>query len=353
MGCKHKCHKHHHKHSHKKSIYDKVQDSIVTLGIFNEQDDPISSCSGAIISSDGLILTAAHCLTQSNPDTRFAKIYALVTNFNRTGKAHLLLCDILGVDGEGDIGVAKIQPQYGMNKQRYLKWGDSLSVKHGDKCYVIGDPKGEDYASVSEGVVRDPSYVENSGGQQLESILVTAPGFPGNSGSAILDKCGRIIGVYTFGSSATTETLGGGATQRMAQPVAQWIIDNQTDYYLRRGRFGLTSPIPLLATNAPLLGYEGLDFDFRGIAVTDIKAGAPVLSATIPLQEGDVITEVNGYKCGILDNQTAITTGYWHLDVGAEVNVKFLRPPSLVEQTTVVTTGPVPVAEDVPLSGNV
>lgn len=369
----------HHHHHHKKPqrrhrrreektpaerVFEKVRNATVTLTAVINDEGASATGSGFILSKDGVIATACHVVSSDGANGYYQNIYAVITNFNGTGKTHVVECDIIGVDGSGDLAVVKVKPEYGLNNQRYVKWGKSTKVKPGDECYVIGDPLSLDIQSISSGAVRDPKFVDTTGAQVLESIWVAASGFSGNSGSPIFDANGEVIGVYTFGPSQSVtddegnrigsvgaETLGGGATQRMAQFVVEKILEIQDNYCTYRGQLGISGVPPL--SNSNVLSYPslwGTQFDFKG------QFASSFLDDTLPdagVPENALITEVNGKKCGMILGQTSLTTAYWHLPVGSSVTLKYIDPTVGNEELTVtVTLAPVDPATDSPLTGN-
>lgn len=375
-GCGKKSnHHHHHKKSHKKHrrrqpkteaerVYEKVRNATVTLSAIIDDEGNVATGSGFVLSKDGIIATACHVVSSGGPNDIFQNIYATITNFNGTGKTHMVECDVIGVDGSGDLAVLKVKPEFGLNNQRYVRWGKSTKVNPGDTCYVIGDPLSLDIQSISSGVVRDPKYLSTNGIFVLENIYVAAAGFSGNSGSPIFDGNGDVIGIYTFGpsqqvtdaegnviGSVGAETLGGGPTQRMAQFVIEKIVEIQDNYYTYRGQLGISGIPPL--TNVNQIEYPlllGTDFDMKG------QFASSFITDTLPaagVPENALITSSNGKTCGFILGQTSLTTGYWHLPVGSSVTLKYIDPTAGVEEQTVtVVLGPVDASEDTLYSGN-
>lgn len=305
-----------------------------------------SVCSGSFISGNGHILTAAHCCSPNNSANVFANIYALVTDFNGTGTNRVVECDFIGMDGAGDIGVLKVP---GLTNQPHLTWGNSAALSTGDHCFVIGNPLGIDHQSITDGLIRDPTYVHTTPPTfVVESLWTETMGYGGNSGSPILNLDGNIVGVYTFGQG-DFEALGGGTTQRIAQPVVEKIIETNNNYYLYRGEMGITTkPLELADAAGTVLMTGG--FDFRGMLVLDVRDGGAANIAGI--KTDDIIVSVEGIECGILTGQTSHTTGYWTKAANSIVEVQYVRPSiSLTPITTMVTLGAAELATDYPFSG--
>ena len=324
-----------------KQLFETHKHASVSLFI----EDVGSVCSGSFISPDGCILTAAHCCSADNPGNVYANIFALVTNFNGSGTSRVVECDFVGMDGAGDIGILKVN---GLTNQSYLNWGNSEVLKTGDHCFVIGNPLGLDHQSITDGLIRDPTYVHTAPPTfVVESVWTETLGYGGNSGSPILDLSGNIIGVYTFGEGSF-EGLGGGTTQRIAQPVAEKIIATQNNYYLFRGQLGIiTKPLELGDAAGTILTNN---FDFRGILILSVLSGSAAENAG--LTAGDIIVSIDDIICGILCGQTSHTTAYWHKPAGSIVTIRYIRPSvSLTQITTMATLDPAALSTDAPFSG--
>jgi len=327
-----------------KRLYATHKDATVSLYINDNGNSSV--CSGSFISGNGHILTAAHCCSPNNSANVFANIYALVTNYDNAGTNRVVECNFIGLDGAGDIGVLKVD---GLTNQPYLQWGNSSALGVGDHCFVIGNPLGIDNQSITHGLIRDANYVQTDPPTfVVESLWTDTLGYGGNSGSPILNLDGNIVGVYTFGKDMF-EALGGGTTQRIAQPVVDKILETSNDYYLYRGELGITTkPLELGDAAGTILMTGG--FDFRGIMVLSVRPGGAADLAGIMID--DIIVSVDGIVCGILTGQTSHTTGYWHKPAGSVVEVQYVRPSlSLTPITVMVTLDPAELATDFPFSG--
>jgi S1-C subfamily serine protease len=326
-------------------LYAQHKDASVSLYI-DDGNGGASVCSGSFITGDGDILTAAHCCSPNNAANVFANIYALVTNYNSTGTSRVVPCNFVGMDGAGDVAVLHVD---GLTNQPYLQWGNSTTLSTGDHCFVIGNPLGIDHQSITDGLIRDATYVQTEPPcYVLESLWTETLGYAGNSGSPILDLRGNVVGVYTYGQ-ATFEALGGGPTQRIVQPVIEKIMEIQDNYYTYRGELGIaTKPLQLGDAAGTVLMTGG--FDFRGILIQALKPGGAADMAGLMVD--DIIVALDGVVCGILDEQTSHTTPYWHKPAGSTVQVQYVRPSmSLTPVTVMATLDPADLTTDYPFSG--
>ena len=83
----------------------------------------------------------------------------------------------------------------------------------GQEVYMCGFPGGHDVDSLTKGIIRDAHFNIKDGAQAVDSLFINAPGIGGNSGSAILNAAGQIVGIYTFGYT-DHETFAGGVNLR-------------------------------------------------------------------------------------------------------------------------------------------
>lgn len=339
------------------NLYNKVKDATVSIGIEG------SSCSGWFVSPDGWVATAAHCVLSPSTGTVSDKIPAIkanvmVTSVNGvTGVDRIISASDVYVDAAGDIAILKVP---GVTSQPYLQWGNSKQECIGNRCFVVGNPLGLDTQSLSGGYVRDNEFVFYP--QPVESMFITAPTFGGNSGSPIINEECRVTGILTFGLlnstepessfQTRTETLGGGMTSCMAEKVVNWMIENEADYTIK-GWLGIDTWQTVNHISASNLGLVGTAFNIQGIYLDGpgaLSAGSPLLS--IPLLDGDVILEIDGVKVGDLNGQTHLSKVSWFKTSGQTVEIKWIRPPSLVVNCDTIILGSFPSAADSPLAGS-
>lgn len=337
------------------SLYNKIRDATVSIAVDG------TSCSGWFIRPDGWVATAAHCVLSPSDGIVTDKIdpikaNVMVTGLNGVeGVNRIIQASNVYVDAAGDIAVLKLD---GITDQPYLNWGNSSQECIGNRCFVVGNPLGSDTQSLSGGYVRDNNFVFYP--QQVESMFVSAPTFGGNSGSPIINEECNVTGILTFGLidstvpavlGVKTESLGGGMSSCMAQRVTDWMIENESDYTIK-GWLGIDVWTVVNHINASELGLVGTDFNVQGIYLVGPGAldGSSPLIGT--LMDGDVILEIDGVKIGDLEGQTHITKVTWFKQAGDQVEIKWMRPPSLTVNTNMFTLGTFPASNDSPLLGN-
>lgn len=228
--------------------------------------------SGVIVSPDGHILTNNHVIEGADD------ILVTIGNSKQEYKAKKI-----GTDPGTDMAVLKIDA----DKLPAITFGDSDKIRAGDIAIAVGNPFGLTQ-SVSMGVISAVSR----GGMGIvayENFIQTDASInPGNSGGALVDIEGRLIGVNTaiFSRSGGNQGIGFAVPSNLAHSVLDSIIKNGR---VVRGYLG-TGIMPLSSE----LAEEFKIKDQSGALVTAVEPKSPAAKAGV--QNGDVITEVNGRK---------------------------------------------------------
>jgi S1-C subfamily serine protease len=188
-------------------------------------------------------------------------------------------------------------------------------LKIGDTINTIGYPGGVDNQSISRGIVRDnKSQLE---GGVMESIVTDISIYGGNSGGPLIADDGKVVGIVSYGYTNKEEINGG---------VASYLFKPIVDYYLSQYSTGTVS-YPK--------GYLGIRYDSVSLPIAVIFGINKVegyyvisLDGTISPSKfnvNDIITEVNGVRVGVLNNQYPLFTEIQLRPPGTTINVKY-RP---------------------------
>ena len=162
--------------------------------------------SGAIIKSEGYIVTNYHVIEKANQ-------YKILTY---DGEVHNAV--LIGYSAPYDVALLKINPGYD-----YLVYGDSDDVKAGEKVIAVGNPLGLSF-SVSEGIVS----AVNRGRENLPGTYIQTDVSinPGNSGGPLINSAGKIIGINNFKiSGEMIEGLGFALNSNDARKVTDALIE--------------------------------------------------------------------------------------------------------------------------------
>lgn len=337
----------------------KASPSVVTIEVVGQSE--AGSGSGIILDTDGHILTNTHVVTlggaASSPDITV-----------RTSDGGVHKATIVGTDPLSDLAVIKIDAK---NLQP-ATLGESSKLNVGDTAIAIGAPLGLS-GTVTDGIVstlnrtisvassavpKDSAEGQDDGGdgnqfnfqfpdqqQQQQNanggsiyinvIQTDAAINHGNSGGALVDVNGKIIGVNVAIASASSGTSGedGGSIGvgfaipiDYAKRIANDLIDNGKASH---GLLGVTVQAKPADT-----GSESSSFSV-GAQVHSVSPGSPAEKAG--LKAGDVITGVGGRT---IDDSKSLTAAIREYAEGSKATIEFTRDGA--SQTAEVTVGASP-----------
>ena len=239
-----------------------------TTNYFGHTTTSATAGSGFILTADGYIVTNYHVIENAQ------KIQ--VTTYDNTSYDALLV----GYDESNDIAVLKIEAE----NLTPVVLGDSSNMNVGDDVVAIGNPLGELTFSLTGGKVSALNReVTTSEGVTMELIQTDCAINSGNSGGALFNMHGEVIGItnakYSTSSSseASIDNIG------FAIPISN-VIDI-IESIIEKG-YVSTPYIGVTVTNA------SAQYSFDGALVAGVSTNSPAQEAG--LQEGDVITAVNG-----------------------------------------------------------
>lgn len=276
-------------------IVEKVTPSVVTVGVERRllEIDPFDPFgffqrprgtrreqdigSGFVVSSDGLIVTNKHVVSESGK-------YKIVTH---DGKKY----DVVNIyrDPANDIAIVKINLASGSTLQP-VTMGDSSKIKVGQLVVAVGTPLGEFRGSVTKGIVSGLGRGITAGSpfegfvERLDNVIQTDAAInPGNSGGPLVNASGQVIGVNTAVASEA-QNIG------FAIPIN--VVGDALDNFQKTGGFNrgyLGVAYRLISRELAILN----DLP-EGAYVQEVIEGSSAQEAGIAV--GDIITKIDGRK---------------------------------------------------------
>ena len=232
---------------------------------------------GFIISSDGLIVTNKHVVSDTSVK------YRIITKDDKTYEVQKIYRD-----PANDIAILKIDPPAGGLKP--VELGDSSNLKVGQFVIAIGTALGEFRHTVTTGVISGIGRSITAGSplegyvEQLDNVIQTDAAINmGNSGGPLLNSAGQVIGI-SVAVSLEGQNIG------FALPIN--IVKDSIENFNKTGQFSR----PFLGVRYQMISKEAaiLNEVPEGAYVVEIVSGSPAEKSGI--KTGDILTYMDGKR---------------------------------------------------------
>lgn len=263
---------------------------------------PRGSGSGVIISADGYVVTNNHVIDKA------AEIEVTLNNKQKY-KATLV-----GTDPSTDIALLKIEE----DNLHYLTFGSSDDLRVGEWVLAVGNPF-DLTSTVTAGIVSAKSRNLGilSGDMRIESFIQTdAAVNRGNSGGALVNTRGELVGINTAIASYTGDFAG--YSFAVPSSIVHKVVDDLKEYgIVQRALLG----VYMTDLNAESAKEFKIDTkDYNGVLVTDVTEDGAAQKAGI--QISDIITAVNSVQVNSASDVQEQISRYRPND---KVNISIIR----------------------------
>ena len=263
--------------------------------------------SGIIISEDGYILTNNHVVSSSSSESYYSVSEATkltVTLFNDETEYE---AKVVGTDEQTDLAVIKID-KTGLPKAEFA---DSDSIKVGEFAMAVGNPLGME-SSITCGVISAVNRkITDTDGKTYTLIQTDAAINAGNSGGALVNSQGQVIGVNTL-------KLQGEGIEGMGFAIPINSTEDITSQLIEYSK-----------VRRPYIGITGMDLDEKTAKANNLVVGIYVkaiddfsAAEKAGIKIGDVIVGADGKKVSTMDELTEIKNSH---QIGDEMKIKVNR----------------------------
>lgn len=278
----------------------------VTSSFYKMTSTSTSSGSGIIISKDGYILTNNHIVTSSSSSFYYSlgeassvKVYLYEDETPYEAK-------IVGNDEKTDLAVLKIENE----NLTPAELGDSDSIKVGEFAMAIGNPIGLQ-SSVTCGVISALNRNIKTFDATYNVIQTDAAINSGNSGGALVNSEGKVIGINTLKVSSTgVEGIGFAIPINSTKDIYAQLIESGK---VKRPYIGITGQ----TINEETAKKHNL---VVGVYIRDVSTFSPAEKAGLKI--GDVITSIDNKQISTIDELTNIISSH---KIGDTVTISYYR----------------------------
>lgn len=290
-----------------------ISNRVSVSSFFSSQRVETGSGSGVVLSKDGYIVTNYHVVKDAD------QLLITLPNSKRVpGK-------IIGVDQRTDLAVIKVEEK-GLQPAVF---GNSDDIRVGELAVAIGNPLGEELAStVTAGVISALNRTVDIEEKQFKLIQTDAAVNPGNSGGALVNPHGEVIGINSIKIvDVNVEGLNFAIPSNTVKPIVDSIIKYGK---VVRPWIGVVGG----DVNEPLAERYNLAVS-KGVFVSELPAEGPAQKAGI--KAGDVIVNLNKKQIADFGDLRDILE---KLKIGDVVEVVVMRGKQ--EKTFSLTLGEMP-----------
>lgn len=298
-------------------IYAQVSPAVV--GVRAAVEGGMYLGTGVVMSSDGYIITNAHVISGAEKAS---------VVFSDGSRANTLL---VGYDGETDLAVLKVDKQ-GLTPAVF---GDSSQLQVGDPAYAIGNPLGEELrGTMTDGIISAIDRTVDMDGQSMTLLQTTAALNSGNSGGALINAAGQVVGITNMKMMSDWETiegLGFAVPTAQAKVVVDQIIS--LGYYTGRPTLGITVQDHFDADGNPD-GAEVVNVKKLSDGCGKLFAGDVIVAAQdIPVTCTDDLLRIKDWLMVGEDLRLQVWTG----EEVVEVPVRLMRSSDLADSPKLYT----------------
>ena len=279
------------------TVADKVLPSVVGITVTYTVNSIFGSStgeatgSGIIISKDGYILTNNHVVSSNTSSSYYQISEATKLTVHLYNDSTDYEATVIGTDSYSDLAVLKIEK----TDLTPATLGNSENVKVGEFAMAVGNPLGMD-SSVTCGIVSAVNReVSDSEGNSYFAIQTDAAINSGNSGGALVNANGEVIGVNTLKLAGNgIEGIGFAIPISTTTEIVNQLIEFQT---VKRPYIGI------IGTTIDSATIERYNFP-EGVYVRSIEENSP--AATSNLKVGDIITKINDKEISSIEELNRI-----------------------------------------------
>lgn len=266
----------------------------------------------------GVIYTTAngkgYIVTNNHVISGAAKVKVILAS----GKT--ISAKVVGKDSTSDLAVLSIDSKY---VTQTASFGDSSNLQSGQTVIAIGSPEGSEYAStVTQGIISSPSRTITYNSNQMTVIQTDAAINSGNSGGALVNSDGQVIGINSMKLSSSSS---GDSVEGMGFAIPSNEVVTIVNQLVKKGK--ITRPqlgikvVAIAELNSYYKKQLGISTSLKkGLYVASVTSGSAAASAGI--KKGDVITAAEGKT--VNDVATLHSILYSH-NVGDKVKITVNR----------------------------
>lgn len=275
------------------------------------QNQQVGAGSGFIVSTDGMVLTNKHVVSQQGAE------YTVLTNDGQKYKAK-----VLAIDPAQDLALVKIQSDKTFPA---IKLGTSAGIQLGQTAIAIGNALGQFRNTVSVGIIsglgRTVSASDQGGtfSETLEGIIQTDAAInSGNSGGPLINLKGEVVGINTAMAQGAENIGFAIPIDRAKKDIQQVVTTNKIVYPFLGVRYVIVDSDVRQKFNLPV--------DYGAYVTTGQNGEAAVVPGAAAdkagIRQNDIILEINGEKITIETTMSSLINKY---NPGDKVTLKIMR----------------------------